>query len=214
MKATTTLPAGYAQRAIFDPLASRKLWATAVLTGVILLVGSGWLLAAFLNAVRPASLAGIQLNAIVTETAEGATFTLPFGLILNFIVANILVLILHELAHGLAFWFFSGARPRFGVQGLAPYAAAPLGVFFPRNQVLIVGLAPLLLLTLICVPLVLLAPIQLVPIIFFFTPLNIGGSAMDLLMVAALLSFPANTLMKADDLRSIIYGPKEMINHD
>lgn len=207
MKATTTLPAGYVQQAIFDPLANRKLLAAAVLTGVILLLGSGWLLAALLNAVRPAALAGVRLNELVTETAVGTTFTMPFGLILNFIIAVVLVLIVHELVHGLAYWLFSGVRPRFGVHGLAPYAAAPLGVYFPRNQVLIVGLAPLLLLTLACVPLALLAPVQVVPILFFFTILNIGGSAMDLLMVAALFSYPADTYIEDNDVASIIYGP-------
>jgi hypothetical protein len=41
MKATTTLPNGYAQWTIFDPAVNRKLLAAVVLTGVILLVGNG-----------------------------------------------------------------------------------------------------------------------------------------------------------------------------
>jgi hypothetical protein len=54
--------------------------------------------------------------------------------------------ILHELIHGFFFWFFTRSRPTFGFKGFYAYAAAP-DWYLPRNQHLIVALAPLVLIT-------------------------------------------------------------------
>lgn len=206
MKARTTIPPGYSQQAVLDPLKNWKYAVAAVLTGSALLVVTIWLLTQFITTFRPAALAGIRLSDMLTTTATGTLFSLPFILIRDFVIALILVLIIHELVHGLFYWGFSGRRPRFGLQGLAPYTAAPPGVYFSRNQVLVVGLAPLVLLTLVGVPLMLVVPMLLVPILLFFVALNAGGSAMDLLMVISLLSFSADTVMEDNGVKSIVYG--------
>jgi hypothetical protein len=207
MKAMTTLPPGYTQQTVFNPLRNWKLFAAAIVSGIVLLITTGWLLVQFIDTLRPDALAGIRFSDMLTTTANGTAFNLPFGLIRDFVIAIFLVLLTHELVHGLFYWLFAGKRPRFGIQGIAPYAAAPPGIYFPRNQVLIVGLAPLLLLTLFGIPLLLIVPVQVVPILLFFVALNASGSTMDLLMVISLLSFSADTLMEDRDMKSIIYAP-------
>ncbi len=63
----------------------------------------------------------------------------------------VLVLVLHELAHGIAMRIF-GARPRYGVKWdkAMVYATAP-GFAFPRGQYLVIALAPLVSLSLLAV---------------------------------------------------------------
>jgi hypothetical protein len=208
MKALTTLPPGYTQQTVFNsPLRNWKLLAAAIVSGIVLLITTGWLLVQLIDTLRPEALAGIRFSDMLTTTANGTAFNLPFSLIRDFVIATGLVLIIHELVHGLFFWLFSGKRPRFGIKGIAPYAAAPPGVYFPRNQVLVVGLAPLLLLTLVGILLMLIVPVQVVPILLFFVALNASGSTMDLLMVISLLSFSADTLVENRDMKSIIYHP-------
>jgi hypothetical protein len=63
--------------------------------------------------------------------------------ILALIIAIVVTLLLHELAHGLAMAAF-GARPHFGIlpEAAALYATCP-GYAFTRNQYLVVIFAPL-----------------------------------------------------------------------
>ncbi len=118
------------------------------------------------------------------------------------------MLIIHELVHGLFYWLLSGKRPKFGFHGLFPYAAAPFGVYFPRNRFLTIGLAPLMLLTAIGLLLIAIAPIPLVPFLLFFVVFNAAGAAGDAIMALQLMSFSSDTVMEDNDAGVAIYGPK------
>jgi hypothetical protein len=48
--------------------------------------------------------------------------------------------------HGAAYWWFTRARPVFGLDGWHAYAAAP-GWILARGQIVVVALAPLVVLT-------------------------------------------------------------------
>jgi len=207
--AMNTLPPGYSQQAVVDPSQNRSFVVIAVLAGIVLLVIMGWLLVQFTNSLRPGALGGIGLGDILTTADNGYALNVPFGLIRDFVLALILVLIIHELVHGLFYWWLSGKRPKFGLHGAFPYAAAPEGVYFPRNWFLIVGVAPLLCLTLLGLPLILIAPAPLVPILLFFVTFNAAGSAGDMLIMVGLLSFSADTVMEDSDTAIIVYGPRE-----
>jgi hypothetical protein len=56
------------------------------------------------------------------------------------------VLFIHELVHGLFFWFFARHLPEFGIGTGYAFAAMP-DWFFPKQQYLVIGLSPLVLLT-------------------------------------------------------------------
>lgn len=207
--AMNTLPPGYSQQAVVSLSQSLGFVVAATLAGIVLLVATGWLLVQFTNSLRPEALAGIGLGDIMTPADNGFAINLPLGLIRDFVLAVILSLVIHELVHGLFFWLFSGRRPGFGVRGLLLYAAAPEGVYFPRNQYLIVGIAPLLCLTLLGLLLIPIAPAALVPILLFFVWFNVAGSAGDVLVVIWLLSFSADTVMEDSGTTTIVYGPGE-----
>jgi len=209
MQVTTALPTNYHRQATLDLSKNRKAVVGAIVSGIILLLTVGWLLVQFTNLVRPAALEALRFRDILTITPDGDTsITIPFQLIVDAIVACILVMITHELVHGVFFWRFTGKCPTVGIKGLYVYVTAPSDVYFPRNQYLVVGIAPLVLLTLVGLLLVIIVPVVVVPILILFVAFNAAGAAGDLLMVARLLSYSPDTLMQDNGSGVIVYGPE------
>ena len=206
MRATTRLPTNYRHQATLDLSKSRLAFVGAIVSGIVLLILVGWLLLQFAHLVRPAAFEGPGLGDILTMTTEGNTsITLPFQPIL---VALVLVTVIHELVHGLFYWRFAGQRPRFGIKGPSFYVAAPPEVFFPRDQYLIVGIAPFVLLTLAGLLLMIVVPLAVLPTLMLFVAFNAAGAAGDLLMFARLLCFSSDTLMQDRDTGVRVYGPE------
>ena len=205
MQTTTALPPGYQRLDTIDLSRSRKALVGAIILGIGLLLSVGWLLVQAVRLLRPAALDGIRYRTVLGLSEDGA-FSLNLPL-LDFLAAMVLVLLLHELVHGLAYWWFARRRPRFGVAGLLPYAAAPPGVYFPRKQYLAVGLAPLLLLTGAGLLLLLVAPVAALSVLTLFIALNAAGAAGDLVLVARLRSFAPDTLMEDAGAGTVVYGP-------
>jgi hypothetical protein len=129
--------------------------------------------------------------------ARGETITMSaLTIVLVWALATIiLVLMLHELTHGVFFWLFTGSRPRFGFKGAYAYAAAP-GWYIPRPQFLIIGLAPLILLSLVGISLLAIASGPYVLALVLGLIMNAAGAIGDLYMVARLLFAPRGTLIE------------------
>jgi hypothetical protein len=208
MKATTSLPSNYSKYTILEPSKHPKFLIGAVGTGIVLLLIFGWLFVLFANAVRPTALDGMRLRDLLVSNSTGTFLVVSPALLRNFGIALVAVLIVHELIHGFFYWLFSSRRPKFGVQGLLPYATAPSGVYFPQKQFLTVGLAPLVVLTAVGLLLVVIAPIALVPFLLFFVVFNAAGAGGDLIMAIQLMSFASETLMEDNDAGVTIYGPE------
>jgi hypothetical protein len=210
MQATTVLPANYRQQAAFDLSKNRKALLGAMASGIALLLVVGWLLVQLINLLRPTALEGLGLRDILTTTPEGSTsITIPFQLIVDGVIACALVMITHELVHGAFYWRYSGRRPIIGIKGPSLYAAAPTGVYFPRNQYLVVGLAPLVLLTLVGLLMMMVVPLAAVPIFMLFITFNAAGAAGDLLIVVwLLLSYSPDTLFQDAGTGTTVYGPE------
>jgi hypothetical protein len=204
MQSTTILPVDYHQQITLDLSNSKTAIIGAIASGIVLLITITWMLVKFTRFLRPTALEGIRFRNILTITPDGQPFiVLP---IVDAIVALVLVMLIHELVHGLFFWWFSGQRPTFGAKGLFVYAAAPSEVYFPRNRYLIVGIAPLVLLTLVGLLLMLIIPVIAVPILSLFIAFNAAGAAGDLVMAVRLLSYSPETLMQDCDTGVVIYG--------
>jgi hypothetical protein len=209
MKANVSLPSNYSKYTVLEPTKEPKFVIGAVVTAIALLLIVGWLLVLFVNALRPAALNGMRLRDLFSTTATGSSFTIPPALFRNFGLALIAGVILHEIVHGLFYWLFSSHRPKFGFQGLIPYAAAPAGVYFPRNQFLAIGLSPLVLLTAVGLLLMVILPIAYVPFLLFFVAFNAAGAAGDLIMVIQFMPFSSDTVMEDNGSGVIIYGPEK-----
>jgi hypothetical protein len=209
VQATTTLPANYRRQATVDLSKSGMAVAGAIISGIVLLIAVGWLFVQFTDLVRPTALGTSEFRDILTLSNDGGgSFTIPSQLVIDCVVALVLVPLTHELVHGLFCWWFAGQRPTVGIKGLGVYVAAAAEVHLPRNQYLVVGIAPLLLLTLAGLLLVTIVPVVVVPILVLFVAFNAAGAAGDLLMVARLLSYSPDTLMQDDGSGVIVYRPE------
>ncbi len=67
--------------------------------------------------------------------------------VVTLLVASGLVIFVHELVHGLFSGYISRDRPKFGFRGSYAYAAAP-NWYIPRGPFVVIGLAPLVVITL------------------------------------------------------------------
>jgi Putative zincin peptidase len=114
-------------------------------------------------------------------------------LVIN-IVGYILILPLHEVIHAAAFTLWGG-KPYFGAR--LPYAlyCGAKDQLFHRDQYLVVGLAPLVVITLAGIIFTLVSP-ALASYTIFATAGNISGSAGDLWAVRRLLRQPHSILVE------------------
>lgn len=110
------------------------------------------------------------------------------------ILAYIVILPLHEAIHGLAFLLWGG-KPYFGTKlPFALYCGAKQQLF-RRNQYLVVGLAPLVVITLAAIVLTLAAP-GLASYVLFGTVGNFSGAAGDVWVAQRLWKQPSHILVE------------------
>lgn len=185
MPALTSLPASYQLARTIDLRKQPALMLWLNLIGLGLLLLFGWLFFWLATRLRPP--AGLSLS---------FTLKLPSGLaaVLAIIVAFAAVLLLHEMIHGAFFWLITRSRPHFGLQAAYAYAAAP-DWYIPRNPYLVVGLAPLALITLGGVALLPWLPAALLLPWIFALAVNAAGSIGDVYIVGWLLTRPASALV-------------------
>jgi hypothetical protein len=122
-----------------------------------------------------------------------SSFEITFNLnVLIALAGCLLILVLHELVHGLAMWLF-GAHPQYGVlwKQMMFYATSP-GYPFSRNQYLIVALAPFVVISLVAALLIsLLAGSPWTLLIALLAAINASGAIGDQWMSAIVMRYPA-----------------------
>jgi hypothetical protein len=131
-------------------------------------------------------------NAVTFQLAPESVgwFATPVN-ILIFVVLGTAILVPHEWLHGLAIRYYGG-EPRYGV-GVAhfvlPYAYATTDHEFTRNQFIVVLLTPLVVVTLVGVPLMLLLEWGWLAIPL---TLNAAGAVADIWMTLVVVSYPTH----------------------
>jgi len=181
---TKTLPEGYTLYRTMSLLNRKSLilvniWGAGLFlaSAVFFPVLAGWLTPPGEHAVY------IQLDGL----AGAAGFV---GLLLGVMVVMI---VLHEGLHGLFFWLYTHARPRFAFKGFYAYAAMP-GWYLPRCEYLVTALAPLVGITLLGVLGLALLPGWADPPLIWLLILNTSGAVGDLWIAWALLRAPAGVM--------------------
>ena len=140
----------------------------------------------------------IVAYAVRTHTTSGSigAVAILLGLFIN-IVIYVLVMFLHEGIHALAFAFWGG-RPYFGAKlPLALFCGAKNQIF-RRNHYLVVGLAPLVIITVAGIIFTLLSPVLAVYTLLG-TIGNFSGAAGDLWVALRLLRQPKDVLVEDTD---------------
>ncbi len=124
----------------------------------------------------------------------------------------ILILPIHELIHAAVFTLWGG-KPYFGTK--LPYAlyCGARQQLFRRNQYLVVGLAPLVLITLAGIIFTLVSP-ALASYTIFATVGNISGAAGDLWVAWRLLRLPRSILVEDTEAGYRAWELTELSSHD
>jgi Putative zincin peptidase len=128
------------------------------------------------------------------------------------IIGYILILPIHELIHAAAFTFWGG-KPYFGVK--LPYAlyCGAKDQLFHRNQYFVVGLSPLIVITLAGIIFILISPV-LASYTLFALIGNFSGVAGDIWVVRKLLRRPRSILVEDTEAGYRAWELAESTSHD
>jgi hypothetical protein len=145
------------------------------LGSLLLLFLFGWLILAYVQLVRPGILAEVVSH-----------YFNPINFVISLVAVFVVMIVVHELFHGLFFWVFTHRPPKFGLRGWYAFACAP-GWFFPRRQYLVIGLAPFVLISLLGMVLLPLLPVEAMVLVLLAVILNAASSVGDLWIILRLL---------------------------
>jgi hypothetical protein len=195
---TRTLPPDYAPRGSIDLSTNHTAMLALSIASVVALLVFG-VLALYITALVRPDIAGGEFSLGASELLIGLVAVL---------VLTFLMIVVHELIHGLFFWLFTRERPTFGFKGAYAYAAAP-DWYMPRNQYAVVGLAPLVLMTLAGLALLLVIPVWAIPSLLFVVVTNAAGAVGDIAVVGWLLLQPRATLVNDIGDAVTLYRPAQ-----
>ncbi|MCX8024579.1 MAG: DUF3267 domain-containing protein [Thermanaerothrix sp.] len=198
MRAFRNLPPNYRLYGEFNLENSRLILAMNLL-GLGLLVAAGWLFAVLISALR-------------THTGEfiwifwGDNTARTLGQILALIGLLVVMVVLHEGLHALAFWFFTHDRPQFTFKGWYASVSAP-GWYFTPSAYLIIGLLPLVGISLLGLVLMLFVPEPWVVPLWAFMTINAAGAIGDLIMVGWTMRLPRGAVVQDFHTHVVAYVP-------
>jgi hypothetical protein len=138
------------------------------LGSVFLLFIFGWFFVWYARLVRPRFLAEV-----------GSRSFNPIIFVISLVVVFVVMIVVHELIHGAFFWVFTRQPPKFGLRGWYAFASAP-GWYFPRRQYLVIGLAPVVCLSVLGSFLLAVLPAEALVLVLFAVILNAASSIGDL----------------------------------
>ena len=187
MKSTTSLPQGYQPIKTLSLSENKKTLLILNLIGLFIFVAFGWLFIQLTRWLHPDIAAE---NYSFTINSSGGAFTAVVSLILLLAV----MIVLHEGIHGVCFWMFTRARPKFAFKGAYAYATAP-GWYIPRAPYLVTALAPFVVISVMCAALLIIAPPQWFFFITLFATMNAGGAVGDLIISYWLVQQPSTFLV-------------------
>jgi hypothetical protein len=193
-----TLPPDYAPRGSIDLSTNQKAMFALSIASIVALLVFGVLALAITAMLRPDVTAG-QFSFGISDLLIG---------LIAMLVLTFFMIVAHEVIHGLFFWLFTRERPIFGFKGAYAYAAAP-DWYMPRDQYAIVGLAPLVLITLAGFALLSVIPAWAIPSLLFVVVTNAAGAVGDIAVVGWLLLQPRTTLVNDIGDAVTLYHPAQ-----
>ncbi len=113
------------------------------------------------------------------------------------IVSYVVMIVVHEAIHGLVFALWGG-KPYFGAKLPVAFFCGAKNQIFRRNAYVVVGLAPLVVITVAGIVLTLVAP-GLAAYVLLGTVGNVSGAAGDVWAVLRILRQPVHVLVEDTD---------------
>lgn len=157
-------------------------------------------------------LAFLTIAVHLSPSFKGSGGTLSgWGLLLLFgisIGSVLLTMIVHEFIHGFFFWIFTKKRPFYGFKGIYAYAAAP-DFYIPRNQSLVIGLAPFVLISLLGIMLLPFTSLAVALTLVFIMTINAAGAVGDFYVAGFLLTQPPTILLRDFGDKMVCYCSEE-----
>jgi len=187
MKPTQFLPPSYAPKGSFDLTHNTRLAIILNLGGTLLLFFFAWLFLSITQLLHPEYTYPISLMV--------SSLTDLLKLVGGLLSVTLVMILAHEGVHGFFFWLLTHQRPLFGFRGYYAFASAP-GWYIPRNDYLVVSLAPFILISLIGLDLLAILPYALIPSLLLLISMNAAGAIGDLMVSIWLLKKPATCLIQ------------------
>jgi hypothetical protein len=116
------------------------------------------------------------------------------SILIGLLLVTIAVIAAHESIHGLLLWRFTSERPSIGIQFPGVGVEAP-DWYIPRNDLIVIGLAPFIILTTIGMVLLFIVSPQLIRTVVIGLTINIAGSYMDIAVVMYAYLLPKSSLI-------------------
>ncbi len=130
------------------------------------------------------------------------------ALYLDFFLIIILFTLIHEGIHGFFFWLTTRTRPVFGVKLLFAYAGAPEW-YIPRSRYLVIGLAPIVVMTIAGFAAIPFLPLPLAQVLLFGMVMNAAGAIGDLYVCAVVMRHPPEVLIQDNGFVFEMYGTSQ-----
>ncbi len=169
MKPTQNLPENFSLRWKLDLKHNTRLNIILQVIGLGWMILSGWGFTLCLQFLRP------DFNAQIKYDFGDH----PLKGLLILAIIMIVAIVLHEMIHGLFFWYFSRHKPEFGWGPGYAFAAMP-DWYFPKASYLWIGLSPLVVLSGFGLALSVIAPQSWLTAILLGMVVNSGGAIGDL----------------------------------
>ncbi|MHB1354488.1 MAG: DUF3267 domain-containing protein [Anaerolineae bacterium] len=137
--------------------------------------------------------------------------SIGLGVVLRSLAVAVSTILVHELIHGLAYRIL-GYRVSYGVYWKLGFYTAALRQFQKRDHIIISALAPLVLLSLLLLPMLAIRNTLIVEMAFIALLVNISGAFGDMYLTWRLSRVPRRTLAyDTDSSHSFIYEPEQSI---
>lgn len=194
MKTTRTLPDNYQSSVRIDLKENPRLAIILNLAGIPLFFAAGWF---FLKIISYLRIDASQLWGILGG----------LGNLLIVLIGIAFVIFLHEVIHGIFFWIFTQSRPKFAFKLIYAYAAAPEW-YIQRNQYLVIGLAPLMLISILAILLFLILPPYGVALTLILASINVAGAVGDIAVTGWLMTKSRTVLINDSGDAVIVFQKK------
>jgi len=121
---------------------------------------------------------------------------------LSLLPVMVFAILLHEMVHGLFFWLLARQMPKFGFSLFYAYAALP-GWYFDKSVYWLIGLSPLIVLSLVGTFFLLVVPEGWLIFLLFGLFTNASGAIGDMWLTMIVLRYPATAYVmdERDGLR-------------